>query len=102
MVGAGSDLVRRPLVAADVTAFLGLVNAHDVAFFGEPMVDLADLQAEWQVPGHDLATGSRGVWSPEGLVAADTVDPRGRIEVYVATAHQGLNAPPRGRGRRAR
>ncbi len=89
MGGPAADLVRRPLVPADVTAFLGLVNAHDLACFGEPMVDLEDLQAEWQAPGLDLTTGSLAVWAADRLVAAATLDPRGRIEAYVAATHQG-------------
>jgi mycothiol synthase len=89
MDGPRPDLVRRPLVPADVTAFLSLVNAYDLACFGEPMVDLEDLQADWQTPGHDLATGSLGVWAAGRLVAAATLGPRGRVEAYVAADHRG-------------
>lgn len=86
---SGQDLVRRPLVPTDVAAVLALVNAYDVAHFGEPMVDLEDLQADWQTPGHDLSTGSLGVWDADRLAAAATVDRRGRVEVFVAAPYQG-------------
>ena len=88
-MGVAENLIRHPLVPTDVAAVLALVNAYDVAHFGEPMVDLQDLQAEWQTPGHDLSTGSLGVWDGDRLVAAATLDRRGRVEVFVAAAYQG-------------
>lgn len=89
MSGPRTDLVRRALVPADVTAVFRLVNAHDLACFGEPMTDLEDLQAEWQAPDQDLATGSLGVWAGADLVAAATLGSRGRVEAYVAATHRG-------------
>lgn len=77
-------LGRRPLTSADAAAVLDLVNAYDREFFGEPMTDLQDIQAEWQVPAFDLARDSVSLWDGPELVASAELGPRGRLEVVVA------------------
>jgi len=82
-------LERRPLTPPDAPAVLDLVTGHDREFFGEPLTDLEDILAAWQVPAFDLSRDSLGVWHEGALVASAELGPRGRLEVVVAAGWRG-------------
>ena len=86
----GQPLRRRLLVDADAPAVLALVHDYDRAFYGEPLADLADLLAEWQAPGFDLARDSLAYEDGDGLAAVGLLDPRGLVDVSTRGRWRGL------------
>jgi GNAT superfamily N-acetyltransferase len=76
-------ITARPLVAADLDAVVALLHAYDRRWFGEPLLSVADVQADWAAPDFDLSVDSEG-WDEEGeLVAFGTLGTRGEIELGV-------------------
>lgn len=77
-------ITARPLVEADLTAVVALLHGYDRQWFGEPLLTVEDVAAEWRTPGFDLTTDSEG-WDDDGrLVAVGTLGTRGAVEVAVA------------------
>lgn len=80
---------RRPLTSEDAKAVFDLIAAAEESDDGEVHVELADIIADWQTPGFDLASSTLGVFDAQGLIAfaehtgGDTgyldVHPRGRL-----------------------
>jgi GNAT superfamily N-acetyltransferase len=76
-------ITARPLVPADLDAAVALLHAYDRHWFGEPVLTVADVEAEWEAPAFDLATDSEG-WEDDGtLVAFGTLGTRGEVEIAV-------------------
>lgn len=76
-------ITARPLTGADLDAVVALLHGYDRRWFGEPVLTLEDVQAEWRAPAFDLATDSEG-WEEDGrLVAFGTLGTRGGIELAV-------------------
>jgi mycothiol synthase len=82
-------LRRRPLTVADAPAVLALVAAYERDFCGEPMSDLEDILAEWQVPAFDLSRDTVGLWQGADLVATGELGPRGRLDLAVRAEERG-------------
>ena len=67
------------LVPTDAAAVTAVVAAQEVADVGEVVIEEADIVADWQRPGYDMATGTLGVFHGDRLVAyADTSLPQPR------------------------
>lgn len=79
-------ITARPLVEDDLEAVVELLHAYDRRWFGEPVLPLEDVQAEWRTPPFDLATDSEGWFEEEdeggALVAFGTLA-RAGIELAV-------------------
>lgn len=76
-------ITARPLVEADLAAVVGLLHAYDRRWFGEPVLSLEDVRAEWAAPAFDLAVDGEG-WDEDGsLVAFGTLGTGAEIELAV-------------------
>ncbi len=76
-------ITARPLVEADLETVVELLHAYDRRWFGEPLLTVEDVRADWAAPDFDLAVDSEG-WDDDGeLVAFGTLGTRGAIEVAV-------------------
>ena len=76
-------ITSRPLVDADLATVMELLHAYDRRWFGEPLLTLEDVRADWAAPAFDLAVDSEG-WEEDGeLVAFGTLGTRAEIEVAV-------------------
>ncbi len=60
----------RPATLADADALAGLFNACSRALLGVDQHRADDWAREWQLPGADLATDTRVVMAPGGMLAA--------------------------------
>ena len=76
-------ITARPLVEADLPAVLELLHAYDRRWFGEALLTVEDVRADWSALLFDLAVDSEG-WDEDGtLVAFGTLGSRGEIELGV-------------------
>lgn len=76
-------ITARPLVQADLDTVVELLHAYDRRWFGEPLLSVEDVRADWAAPVFDLAADSEG-WDEDGtLVAFGTLGSRGEIELGV-------------------
>lgn len=88
-------ITSRPLEQTDLEAAVALVHADDRRWFGEPVLAVEDVRAEWNRPGFDLGADSEGWFddeAPEGeqaLVALATLTHRGDLVVAVDQAWEG-------------
>lgn len=81
----------RPLVPADAPAVVAVMAAQQQRDLGETIIELADIEADWQRPSFDLAAGSVGVLVDDVLVAyAETDGERGDACVHPAWEGRGL------------
>lgn len=64
-----AGLTSRPLVPSDAAAITEVIAAQELADVGEVVVELADLVADYQRPGYDVAAHSVGVFAEDELVA---------------------------------
>jgi len=78
-----AGLVVRPLDRSDLAAVFEVTYAHERAVLDEPMIELGDLEAEWQRPSFDPARDTVGVFDGARLVAYGEVYQSRRAEVYV-------------------
>lgn len=79
------DLESRPLTWADLSAVCALQNAYDRRFFGEPLLAVEDVRADWRNPEFALTQDSEAWVSAAGdLVGFATLDHRGGLESVVA------------------
>lgn len=76
-------LVSRPLVRDDLPAVLDVMREHEEHVLGEAMVDLEDLEADWERPSFDAAADTVAVLEGERLVAYGEVYRNRRAEIYV-------------------
>jgi ribosomal protein S18 acetylase RimI-like enzyme len=83
VTGLQSGLTTRPLVHADLPAVLDLMVADEQAVLGEPMIELEDLEADWQRPSYDAEQDSVGVFDGGRLVAYGEVYQGRRAEITV-------------------
>ena len=60
----------RPLRLDDAQRVTDLIAAYEEAVLGEVLIELEDIQADWQRPSNDLAELSTGVLAGDQLVAA--------------------------------
>lgn len=79
----------RALVPADAPAVASLIKTCEIADFGEPAVELADIESDWARPSFDLASESIAVTLDGGLAAVGEVYKGERAEVYVLPEHRG-------------
>src|SRR5918994_5393108 len=80
-----SDVVAGPLSLDDIPDLLALFHRYDRVYFGEPLMDADDLEAELAAPGLDLAADTLRLHTPDGaLVAAAFLTPRGHLEAQFA------------------
>jgi mycothiol synthase len=89
------DLIVRPLTLDDVDNAVMLHNRHDVEYYGQPSTTAGILRSEWQEPGFDMSTSTRGVFTPAGEMIAfeqiweSTVPVRPHIWGYVHPDYRG-------------
>lgn len=83
VTGLPNGLTTRPLVHADLPAVLDVMVADEQAVLGEAMIDLEDLEADWQRPSYDAENDSVGVFDGERLVAYGEVYRGRRAEITV-------------------
>jgi mycothiol synthase len=83
VTGLPDGLTTRPLVHADLPAVLDVMLADEQAVLGEPMIDLADLEADWRRPSYDAEHDSVGVFEGRQLVAYGEVYQGRRAEITV-------------------
>ena len=85
----------RPAVAEDLDAVAALIDAWDLAYFGDANANRQGVQYEWGSPWVDLDRDVRVVHSSDGELAAyvqhSSPDPAARYEVdaFVHPSHQG-------------
>lgn len=84
-----SPYASRALVPDDAETVTALIAACENVDFGEPVIELSDVQADWARPSFDLATESVGVTCGGELVAVGEVYKGERAEVYVLPEHRG-------------
>ena len=95
-------ITARPLGRHDLEAAVRLLHAYDRRWFGEPVLSLEDVRAEWGSPDFDPATDGEGWFDDElpdehpdetggagTLVAFGTLGSRGDVEVAVDEAWAG-------------
>ncbi|HZA73264.1 MAG TPA: GNAT family N-acetyltransferase [Propionibacteriaceae bacterium] len=86
-----SDVVAGPLSLDDIPDLLALFHRYDRVYFGEPLMDADDLEAELAAPDLDLAADTLGLRTPDGaLVAGGFLTPRGHLEAQFA---EGWDSP---------
>jgi ribosomal protein S18 acetylase RimI-like enzyme len=86
-----SDVVAGPLSLDDIPDLLALFHRYDRVYFGEPLMDADDLEAELAAPELDLAADTLGLRTPDGaLVAGGFLTPRGHLEAQFA---EGWDSP---------
>ena len=79
------DLVAGPLSLDDLPALLTFLHRYDRRYFGEPLMDAEDLQADLSDPELDLAADTLGLRTPDRtLVAGAFVTTRGHLEAQFA------------------
>ena len=81
--GSGTGLHSRSLTLADAPAVLGLANGYDRRFFGEPVLVLSDVLAQWDAPDLVLTRDTEGWSDGDRLVGYATLDARGVLELAV-------------------
>ena len=66
-------LTQRRLGPADTAAVTAVIAAQELVDVGEVVIEEADIVADWQLPGYDVAAETVGVFDGDRLVAyADT------------------------------
>jgi len=78
-----AGLVSRPLVRTDLPAVLDVMHEHEEQVLGEAMIDLEDLEADWERPSFDAAADTVAVLAGDRLVAYGEVYRARRAEIYV-------------------
>lgn len=78
-----AGLTARPPRRDDLPALLALVNAYEQRVLGEPLLDLEDLEADWQRPSSDPERDARLVHDGDLLLAALDVHAPARSSVVV-------------------
>lgn len=88
-VALPTGLRARPLQADDAVAVYELIAAAEKTDLGEQMIELEDIQGDWQRPSLDLALDTLGVFEGGSLVASAEVTTSGRADVCVHPGHRG-------------
>ncbi len=84
-----AGLVARPLGEVDARAVYELMAAQELADLGEVVIEHADIVADWQRPGTDLAASTVGVFDGDVLVGYGEVSARERGDAAVHPAYRG-------------
>jgi len=84
--------VERPLTASDAAAVTAVMAAQELHDVGEVVIEEADIVADWQRPGYDVAEHAVGILRDDTLVAYSehTYDDRGDAAVHPAHRGRGL------------
>jgi mycothiol synthase len=80
---------QRSLVPEDAAAVTAAIAAQEVADVGEVVIEEADIVADWQRPGYDIASGTLGVFYGDVLAAYADVGYRNRCDAAVHPDHRG-------------
>ena len=85
-------LTTRPLTPADVAAVAAVIAAQELGDIGEVVIEEADIVADWQRPGTDLAAGTIGVFDGAHMVGYAEVrhGDRGFAAVHPAYRGRGI------------
>ena len=85
-------LTTRPLTHADVAAVAAVIAAQELGDIGEVVIEEADIVADWQRPGTDLAAGTIGVFDGAHMVGYAEVrhGDRGFAAVHPAYRGRGI------------
>jgi GNAT superfamily N-acetyltransferase len=62
-------LTSRALTLADAPAVVAAIGAEEIVDLGQAEVDVPDILGDWQLPRHDLASSTIGVFDGDRLVA---------------------------------
>lgn len=89
IVDLPAPYTARALRPDDAPAVTSLMAAYEGRLLGEALVDLEDVQADWQRPSTDLAALSVGVLDGRRLVAFAALSPDQRCEACVHPDHWG-------------
>ena len=82
-------LRARPLGPDDAAAVYDLTAASEAADIGEVLIELEDIQSDWQRPSLDFARDTLAVLDRDRLVAFAEISSRGRAEASVHPSHRG-------------
>lgn len=73
----------RALVRTDLPAVHELLVAYERRVLGEALIDLEDLEADWERPSYLAARDSVGIWEGDALVAFGEVYRARRAEICI-------------------
>ena len=79
----------RALQVGDAPAVVAVMAAYERRLLGEVLIELEDIQADWQRPSVDLANRSTGVFDGDAMVAYGEVGTDMRCEGFVHPEHWG-------------
>lgn len=65
---SGADYHTRPLRRTEAGAVMELIAAYERRVLGEVLIELVDIEADWQPPGADLERRTVGVFDPDGTI----------------------------------
>lgn len=84
-----AGLTHRPLVPGDAAALTAIIAAEELADTGEVAIEEADIVADWQRPGFDLAASAVGVLDGGRLIAYAEHSGADRADASVHPDHHG-------------
>jgi GNAT superfamily N-acetyltransferase len=79
----------RALQVGEAPAVVAVMAAYERRLLGEVLIELEDIQADWQRPSVDLANRSAGVFDGDAMVAYGEVGTDMRCEAFVHPDHWG-------------
>ncbi len=82
-------LGARPLVHEDAAAVVAVMAAQELEDVGAVVIEEADIVADWQRPGADIANGTLGVFDGDRLVGYAEVGSGERGDAAVHPAYRG-------------
>nr|CAA9319900.1 MAG: hypothetical protein AVDCRST_MAG46-765 [uncultured Nocardioidaceae bacterium] len=82
-------LWTRPLALNDAEAVFELIAASEEADIGEVLIELEDIQGDWQRPSLDFERDTLAVLEGDRLLAFAEISSRGRGEATVHPQHRG-------------
>lgn len=87
--GLPDGLTARPLTRADAAAVHAIIAAEEEAVLGHADLELADVEADWARPSHDVPARTVGIEDDGRLVAFGEVADADRVDAGVLPSHQG-------------
>lgn len=82
-------LQARSLAPDDAVAVFDLIAASEAVDIGEVLIELEDIQGDWQRPSLDFERDTLAVLEGDRLVAFAEISSRGRAEASVHPSHRG-------------